>query len=421
MKVAERLLFRNQWISLLNDFADLVADKEYVKIKYNDWRALAKPVASYVGLELCSGLDGVPNIFIQHGTHNPIMLKANDGSLGNFLFNNIFSKEEQTMAYGYDSTKAVSTASSSSTVSALDLKADYNGTHVSDNSTTTLTDTVTIAGDFISTSNKTYQLNIDGYGNTQVDNGTTWSNIGTTDSIGIADRTDELANKIDQRPTFNDVNKMIDDKMKEKENVNMKGFNFDFGPCGNTVRLSMYGMAIQNISGEWVSYNPDSHEIINVDVFSMADGGKYIYKMPVAIADVKIGDIVIHNRVPMFVTAVNENGTFDVIDVRAGETKTVIPTRSPFGFNFMTKIVSLFNDLIPPDKNNPFGNMWMFAMLSDDKSFDIKDMIMISMMTGKNNLIGDMNPMMLMLMMDDNSEKNDWLMPLMLMNQSHTY
>ena len=205
----------------------------------------------------------------------------------------------------------------------------------------------------------------------------------------------------------------------------MKGFNFDFGPCGNTVRLSMYGMAIQNINGEWVSYNPDSREIINVDVFNIADGGKYMYKMPVAIADVKIGDIVIHNRVPMFVTAVNENGTFEVADVRSGEAKTVIPTRSPFGFNFITKIVSLFSGLTAPDKNNPFGNMWMFAMLSDDKNFDAKDMLMISMMTGNNDFAGNMNPMMLMMMMDNNGEKNDWLMPLMLMNsglmgQSHT-
>lgn len=354
-EVAERLFSRNQWLIVINDFANLVADKEYVKINSNDWHTLSKTMASKVGLELCSGLSGVPTIFIQAGAHETIRLEANDNSLGDFLFNNIFNKEEQAMAYG----NAVSTCGA---VSAATL-----------------------------------------------------TNTGTT---GIVDRTDELADKINQCPTFNDVNEMINNKMKEKENVNMKGFNFDFGPCGNTVRLSMYGMAIQNISGEWVSYNPDSHEIINVDVFSMADGGKYIYKMPVAIADVKIGDIVIHSRVPMFVTAVNENGTFDVIDVRAGETKTVIPTRSPFGFNFMTKIVSLFSGLTTPDKNNPFGNMWMFAMLSDDKSFDVKDMMMISMMTGKNNLIGDMNPMMMMLMMSDNSEKNDWLMPLMLMNSS---
>ena len=373
MKVAERIFSRDQWLNLLNDFSDLVADKKYTKINYDDWRILSKPVSTNVVLELSSGLIGIPIIFIQSGAHTLISVEANDGSLGDFLFENVFNKEEQAISMNNSS---IDTQSSSITYENIVLT---QGNNYYSNSTTT---------------------------------------VGDITGVRVSDKTQELEDKINQCPTFNNVNKMIDDKMKEKENVNMKGFNFDFGPCGNTVRLSMYGMAIQNISGEWVSYNPDSHEIINVDVFSMADGGKYIYKMPVAIADVKIGDIVIHSRVPMFVTAVNENGTFDVIDVRAGETKTVIPTRSPFGFNFMTKIVSLFSGLTTPDKNNPFGNMWMFAMLSDDKSFDVKDMMMISMMTGKNNLIGDMNPMMMMLMMSDNSEKNDWLMPLMLMNSS---
>ena len=94
MKVAERLFSRNQWLSLLNDFADLVADKKYVKINSNDWRTLSKTMASKVGLELCSGLSGVPNIFIQAGAHETIILKANDNSLGDFLFDNIFNKEE---------------------------------------------------------------------------------------------------------------------------------------------------------------------------------------------------------------------------------------------------------------------------------------------------------------------------------------
>ena len=194
----------------------------------------------------------------------------------------------------------------------------------------------------------------------------------------------------------------------------MKGFNFDFGPCGSTVRLSMYGMAIQNVAGEWVSYNPDSGEIVNVDVFNMPDGGKYMYKMPVAIKDVKEGDIVIHNRVPMFVTAIDKNGTFTVTDVRAGESKTIIPTRSPFGFNFITKIISLFGNMMTPTTDNPFGNMWMFAFMSDDKNFDMNDMMMLSMMSG--NDFGSINPMMLMLMADNKDSKSDWLMPLMLMN-----
>lgn len=319
-------------------------------------------------------------------------------------------------------------------VTALELKGDYMQTNdmsssfankicIYDNNSapgvanydTTIADTIKIADEPLQTNTIDLNvLNLNCFGDYKVD--------GTWESIVSKNELEDQFNKLKLTAKFQNK---IDKVEMEKENKNkMKNLNLDFGPCDNTVRLSMYGIAIQNINNEWVSYNPDSREIINVDVFNMADGGKYIYKMPVAIADVKIGDIVIHNRVPMFVTAVNENGTFEVTDVRAGEAKTIIPTKSPFGFAFITKIVNLFNGMMTPDKNNPFGNMWMFAMMSDDKNFDIKDMLMISMMTNNNDFTGNMNPMMLMLMMDDKNENNDLLIPMMLMNngmmnQSH--
>ena len=234
---------------------------------------------------------------------------------------------------------------------------------------------------------------------------------------------DSVASKSDMEDRFNkleaELQKKVDKaEMKKENDTMMKGINFDFGPCGNTVRLSMYGMAIQNVNGEWVSYNPDSREIINVDVFNMADGGKYMYKMPVAIADVKIGDIVIHNRVPMFVTAVNENGTFEVTDVRAGEAKTVIPTRNMFGFNFMTKVVSLFGAFTDaPTADQPFGNMLPFLMLGDGNK-DIDPMMLFFMMNqGGTNVFN--NPMMMYFMMKDNKDFDPMLM-FMMMNQNHT-
>lgn len=389
MKVAERLFSRNQWLSLLNDFADLVADKKYVKINSNDWRALlAKPVASDVGLELCSGLDGVPNIFIQYCAHNIIRLEANDNSLGDFLFYNIFNKEEQAMAYG----NAVSTCD---TISAATL------------------DTATITGDSISTT-KTYQLNIDGYGNVD---GTTWINTDTTGSIGIVDRTDELTDKINQRPTFNDVNKMIDDKMKEKENINMKGFNFDFGPCtGDQVRLSMYGLAVKNQAGVYVSYNPKTKEIVDVDILNF-DGAKYMYKIPVALKDVALGDIIIHNRKPMFVVALSTDGnnTLTCVDVYAGEQKAIIPTTNMFGYSFITKVVSLFNTIgtNAPSPDAPFGNM-LPLMLMDDENFNPM-MLMMMMNQGGNQMFS--NPLMMMLMFSENEPKDKDLMKMMVLAQ----
>lgn len=383
MKVAKRLFSRDQWLSLLNNFADLVADKEYVKINSNDWHTLSKTMASKVGLELCSGLSGIPTIFIQAGAHEAIRLEANDNSLGDFLFDNIFNKEEQVMAYS----NAVSTCDTVST--------------------TTLTNTSTITGDSINTT-KTYQLNIDG---------TTWNNTGT---IGIVDRTDELEDKINQRPTFNDVNEMINNKMKEKENVNMKGFNFDFGPCtGDQVRLSMYGLAVKNQSGVYVSYNPKTKEIVDVDILNF-DGAKYMYKIPVALKDVALGDIIIHNRKPMFVVALSTDGnnTLTCVDVYAGEQKAIIPTTNMFGYSFITKVVSLFNTIgtNAPSPDAPFGNMLPLMLMDDGNDEKFNPMMLMMMMNQSGNQMFS-NPLMMMLMFSENEPKDKDLMKMMVLAQ----
>jgi hypothetical protein len=196
----------------------------------------------------------------------------------------------------------------------------------------------------------------------------------------------------------------IEDKDNKKENENMKGFNFDFGTCeNNNVRLSMYGMAIKNTAGEWVSYNPVASEIINVDIFNMEDGGKYLFKMPVGIKDVAVGDIIVHNKVPMFVTNIIDGGkAFDVIDAREGECKKVIPTKNMFGFDVMTKIVSLFDAFMgSPTADQPFGNMLPFLMMGDGKVDPMMAFMLMNQQNGTNMMN---NPMMMYFMMKDSKD-----------------
>lgn len=198
--------------------------------------------------------------------------------------------------------------------------------------------------------------------------------------------------------------KPIEDKDNKKENENMKGFNFDFGTCeNNNVRLSMYGMAIKNTAGEWVSYNPVASEIINVDIFNMEDGGKYLFKMPVGIKDVAVGDIIVHNKVPMFVTNIIDGGkAFDVIDAREGECKKVIPTKNMFGFDVMTKIVSLFDAFMgSPTADQPFGNMLPFLMMGDGKVDPMMAFMLMNQQNGTNMMN---NPMMMYFMMKDSKD-----------------
>lgn len=404
---------REQLREVMDNFSADFKNKKYSeKIEYELWRKIRNvktPIISYN--------NPVVNIFEGYN-HTPenwekiASFKINDWGFGRFLYDNYFKEEAQNNMSNISATnKSVPNIATKAynTTSDITISGDTISSSILDS----------IRVDDYATSNGTIDsTRVDNYGNLCWSNGTAF-NTYTTTTTSKVDSCDicHHKNKCDNCYYAKKTN---ENKNDEGEKTKMKGFNFDFGPCDNTVRLSMYGMAIQNVNGEWVSYNPDSNEIINVDVFNINDSGKYMYKIPVAIADVKIGDIVIHNRVPMFVTTVNKDGTFEVADVRAGEAKTVIPTRSPFGFNFITKIVSLFNNLTIPDKDNPFGNMWMFAMLSDDKDFDMKDMLMISLMNGNNDFIGNMNPMMLMLMMDDKNEKNNWLMPLVLMNSGMT-
>lgn len=209
--------------------------------------------------------------------------------------------------------------------------------------------------------------------------------------------------------------KPIEDNDNKKENENMKGFNFDFGTCeNNNVRLSMYGMAIKNTAGEWVSYNPEAGEIINVDIFNMEDGGKYLFKMPVGIGNVAVGDIIVHNKVPMFVTNIIDGGkAFDVIDAREGECKKVIPTKNMFGFDVMTKIVSLFDAFMgSPTADQPFGNMLPFLMMGDGKVDPMMAFMLMNQQNGTNMMN---NPMMMYFMMKDSKDID----PMMFMMMSN--
>ena len=233
----------------------------------------------------------------------------------------------------------------------------------------------------------------------------------TNGTISLTDNIEDTARKV-----FNE------EWNKRKENDKMKFGNFDFGPCTNdNVRMSMYGIAIKNAAGTYVSYDAANGEIIDVDVFNF-DGGKYMFKLPVAIKDVKVGDVIIHNRTPMFVVGFAENtGDLIAVDIRAGEKKTIMPMRNMFHFDFVTKIVSLFdmNGITQPSSDMPFGNMLPLMMMSDDnKDMDMKDILMMSMLANGGNM-SNMNPMLLYFLAFDEADgtsMKDKLLPMMLLS-----
>ena len=195
----------------------------------------------------------------------------------------------------------------------------------------------------------------------------------------------------------------------------MKGFNFDFGPMNNNVvRMSVYGMAVKNKVGTWVSYDAKAGEIMDVDVFNF-EGSKFMYKMPVAINDVAVGDIIVHMSVPMFVIGKAEDGKAVIaVDPVSGERKEIMLTKSPFGFNFVTKVVNCLGNAFNADANNPFGNLGLMMMLSEDGN-GVKDMLPLMLMANGGNI--DMsNPLMMYALMSGDGKLSDMLPFMLMMN-----
>ena len=189
-------------------------------------------------------------------------------------------------------------------------------------------------------------------------------------------------------------------------------FNFDFGRVTDSVRVSTYGLAIKGVDGRYVSWDNKNKSVMDVEVLSMP-GSEFVYKMPVAIKDVKIGDVVVHNRVPMYVTAVNAQ-TLTVVDIREATEKTIYPVKSPFGFNFVTKVVSLFDSVNgTASADAPFGNMLPFMLMGNK---DMDPMMLMMMMGQGSNTNMMSNPMMMYFLMKDG--KGSDMLPFLMMAQS---
>lgn len=229
----------------------------------------------------------------------------------------------------------------------------------------------------------------------------------------------QYINNLTPNPKYN--NKI---KYEKEENQKMNLMkNFYFGSCGDHAKISHLGIAVQNGNNEWVSYDKENNEIVNVDLINF-DCNNFVYMIPVAIKDINEGDAIIHNRHVMFVTRA-KGKTISVIDVTDGEIKKILPTKSIFGFDFVTKIVSLIDfTASTADEDNPFGNMLPFLLLgnSNNKNNDVLPLVLMLMSKDNQECSGfsssfSSSQMALLAMMNQSKDSN--ILPLMfLMNQN---
>jgi hypothetical protein len=369
--------------ALLDQFTKATNQKQYKRIPYVDWKRL-KTVDTCFTEIVSDPLTGQISVVLTSKKGDILAtFEADDKSFGEFLLTKILNEGEvkvmppknsnDDLNYYYATADNAASKSSYSTAS---TKLTYTGSPYID-STITFNDY-----------------------NQAVYNGTTGTALSgtyvTKDELDIA-----LAKKADK------VNKTEENKMKT--------FNFDFGPCSNNaVKMSLYGLAVKNSTGTWVSYDPKTESIVDVDILNF-DGAKYLYKIPTAIKDIKAGDIVVHAGKPMFVTSIGSNSkSLIVVDPISGEKKEVMLTRSPFGFDFATKIVNFLGNFMDStaSADSPFGNMWML-MLASGENNGLADLAPLMLMNGNS---GNMNPMMMYFMLSNGSKDN--LLPLMFMMNS---
>lgn len=433
----------NVFNKILDNFSQAVQDGKYHKLDYVFWRKL-KTTKNSVRIVVKSDLNGKIffDIFPDTYIMNSFFADGIDGSFGEYLIDNVcniftndYAIECSEKFLEYKMRRAKKTVEKNNNISKTRDEVDYikvydkTGWMTEFSCANTISDEeaqkilgelnatpITVVPDNDCMTGKVASIN---------SNAIFATTLATPDTITLGSQINAIKDKcamIDNDYIDDRINKVLNEQNtfnnnvdNKKGNKKMKAFNFDFGPCTtDNIRMSMYGLAVKNANGTWVSYNPESKEIIDVDIFNF-DGGKFLYKMPVAIKDVKVGDIVIHNRKAMFVTEVAETG-MTAIDPQAGEEKKILLTKSPFGFNFATKVVSLFNmtsDAPTPDA--PFGNMLPFLMMSENSGeFDMNTMLMLSMMGGQSGMDFSKNPMMMYFLMKDSKNADD-LLPLMFM------
>lgn len=216
--------------------------------------------------------------------------------------------------------------------------------------------------------------------------------------------------------------------LKGENNMNIFG-NLDFGKVKHdNFAMTLKGLAFysadttsENTRGTYVQYNAEKNEFEDVTPFILHDikVKDFLFKMPVALSQIKTGDIIFDNRCPVFVKSV-EGSEITVVVPHSRQIRTILATKNAFNFNFVTKLVNLmdgFNLTGSATENNPFGNILPFMMLSDNKSMN--DMLPLMLMSNGGTMDFTSNPMMMYFLMKDG--KSSDMLPFLLMGNPNLF
>lgn len=376
----------SQWERELDNFAARVRAKDYDRIPYTNWQTVFGFTKLNPSKKIVLAIDSTSKMTLTASNSQFSMNSYGMLSLKDYLEDTYYELPIQ--------------AASNLAFNVNDLIA-YRKVELSNSNYTASTANTVLNSNYGTTTTWT---------GTITNNGTCYPNDGIySPNYATQSEVDKIKAQIESIKTN------ISENKEEKKDMNFFK-NFEFGPVKNdTVRLSPYGLAVKNLDNSWVSYDAASDSIIDVDVFNF-EGKNLIYKIPAAPHTVRAGDMIVHQGKGMYVlTDVCEGDTcVSVIDPRAGESKEILFTKSPFGFTFVTRLVSLLDmSGIGANTDSPFGNLLPLAMIGD-KDCDAGTMMAFMMMNNSEGCNFDMsNPMMMYALMS--GDNKDMLLPMMLM------
>ena len=236
----------------------------------------------------------------------------------------------------------------------------------------------------------------------------------STKTFPIQDCTIKIENS--EKIDYNNIT--IKNKGENDMNLNSVLKNFKFGKAEN-VCMSIYGPAFKTFDDRYYSYDSENLEYVDVTGLIFSDNA-FCYMMPVPETDIVVGDFIQHLDAWVRVCNFDDDGNAIVEKINTREIVTILPTRSAFNFNFYTKLIVPFDNLSSTaSEKSPFGNFLPFLLLDDNFSSDKNSILPFILMnnmsnTDTNNIFS--NPMFMYMMMKDNSDKNDFLLPVLMMN-----
>lgn len=203
-----------------------------------------------------------------------------------------------------------------------------------------------------------------------------------------------------EAPTINISNDNKENKTMF-ENIKSK---FNFGPVDTRyVKMSIYGLAFRNSEDAWFSFDDEGNA---TDVTGLTFDLPFLYMMPIAVKDISVGDYIYHRDEWVRVMEENDRGNLVCLCPWRAEEVAVIPAKSPFGFDYVTKLVCFGEDMFKgkdASSDSPFGSILPFLFMSDSKDKNSMLLPMLMMQDGKMDFS---NPMMLMMLMDKDGKSN---------------